>query len=271
MATISGRRETSIWYGDYYFHNELILCTWAFSISAITTNINNGASPPESTKLDDEMGHNCKMPHVPYNIFCTQILGLPQGSHTIHRSEKTFQHMFLHAIDALLHYYSVSTTFLIYHLITQNQYLSQVIARFTLLLAGTEACTPHIIKSVWGSNDEARMALGGPRGDLTLIRYCVLTLSKIAINTIYIWMTDPDTPILTQSHPLFSYSHQPSNNTPSNALQNCLRPPTSSIRKGVNRHAHQQSTRTHTPQQLLIRQKKQSNGIPTFYSTKKRS
>jgi hypothetical protein len=35
------------------------------------------------------------------------------------------------------------------------------------------------------------------------ITWYVLALSKIAINTIYIWMTDPDTPILAKNSPTF--------------------------------------------------------------------
>jgi hypothetical protein len=60
------------------------------------------------------------------------------------------------------------------------------IAWFTILLIGADAYTPHIINSVWGKNDDARLALGGPRSDLSLIRRHFLFLSKIAINTIYI-------------------------------------------------------------------------------------
>jgi hypothetical protein len=43
----------------------------------------------------------------------------------------------------------------------------------------------------------------GPRGDLLLIRRGVLTVFKIAINTIHILMTDPDTPIHANTLPTF--------------------------------------------------------------------
>jgi hypothetical protein len=74
-----------------------------------------------------------------------------------------------------------------------------------ILLIGADACTPHIINSVWGKNDDARLALGGPRGDLSLIRRHLLSLSKIAINTIYIWMTDPELPVLDPKLQSFKY------------------------------------------------------------------
>jgi hypothetical protein len=66
-----------------------------------------------------------------------------------------------------------------------------ILARLTLLLTGADACTPHIINSVWGDNKNVRLALGGPQGDLSLIRRKILTLSKVAINMVHIWMTNP--------------------------------------------------------------------------------
>jgi hypothetical protein len=74
--------------------------------------------------------------------------------------------------------------------------IATIFARLTLLLIGADACTPHIINLVWGEDDDARLALGGPCGDLSLTRRHLLTLSKVAINTVHIWLTDPTTPIL---------------------------------------------------------------------------
>jgi hypothetical protein len=71
-----------------------------------------------------------------------------------------------------------------------------ILPQLTLLLIGTNAYTPHIIDSVWGEDANARLALGGPRGDLSLVCRRLLTLSKVAINTVYIWMTNPNTPVL---------------------------------------------------------------------------
>jgi hypothetical protein len=118
--------------------------------------------------------------------------------------------MLLHDIDTQLHYYNINY-------FTQSSAenlepislpgnhtdMAQILAHFTLLLVGADTCTPHTLNSVWGEDNEAQVALGGPRGDLSLIQHCVLTLSKIAINTIYIWMTDPDTPILAKNSPTF--------------------------------------------------------------------
>jgi hypothetical protein len=60
-----------------------------------------------------------------------------------------------------------------------------------------------VINPVWGEDDNARLALGGPHGDLSLIRRRILTLSKVAINTVHIWLTDPGTPILAPTSDRF--------------------------------------------------------------------
>ena len=47
--------------------------------------------------------------------------------------------------------------------------MATIFARLTLLLVGADACILHIINSVWVEDDDARLALEGPRGDLSLI------------------------------------------------------------------------------------------------------
>ena len=67
--------------------------------------------------------------------------------------------------------------------------LARALARCTLLFIGAEALTPNIIKKVWGANDTVRRNLGGPRGDLALIRRRLISLSAVAINAFHLWMT----------------------------------------------------------------------------------
>jgi hypothetical protein len=67
--------------------------------------------------------------------------------------------------------------------------LACTLTRCTLLLLGSDALTPSIIQWVWGANDAIKKTLGGPRGDLTLIRRCLVLLSKTAINTYHLWAT----------------------------------------------------------------------------------
>jgi hypothetical protein len=67
--------------------------------------------------------------------------------------------------------------------------LARALARCALLLLGSDALTPSIIQRAWGANDAIRKTLGGPHGDLALIRRRLVSLSKIAINTYHPWAT----------------------------------------------------------------------------------
>ncbi len=74
--------------------------------------------------------------------------------------------------------------------------MAKILSRITLLLVGADACTPRNINKVWGADNDAQLALGGPRGNLSLVRCRILTHQKVAINTVYIWLTNPLTPVL---------------------------------------------------------------------------
>ena len=83
---------------------------------------------------------------------------IPITQRIIHCSKKTFRNMLLHDIDALLHYYSIN--YFTCLSTTNNPEpislpgdcsgMAQILANFTLLFIETDACTPHIIQSVWG-------------------------------------------------------------------------------------------------------------------------
>jgi hypothetical protein len=49
-------------------------------------------------------------------------------------------------------------------------------------------CIPFV-HVVWGANDTVRRYLGGARGDFALIWHCLISLSKVATNTIHLWAT----------------------------------------------------------------------------------
>jgi hypothetical protein len=68
-AIVPGCIGDVIGYKDYYFLNKRILCTQAFSTTAVATTVDNGATLPGSTKLDSNTGHNCKMPQQLYRVF----------------------------------------------------------------------------------------------------------------------------------------------------------------------------------------------------------
>ncbi len=94
-----------IGYKDYYLENERILCTCVFSIAAIATSINNGAPPPGITKLDDNMGHNCKMSQALYKSCSLMFLGLVHDPWATACTKCTFQNLILQDIGALRYYY----------------------------------------------------------------------------------------------------------------------------------------------------------------------
>ena len=146
-----------IGFNDYYFEAERVLCTRAFSTSAVGTTVNDGTSPPGSTELNDETGHNCKMPHSLYRIFCTIVLGLPSDFWAITQLEAAFKNRILQDLDAMMYYFHTGTYY-------KNEPISipghlkdtaTICTRLTLLLVGADACTPHIINSVWGEDDDA--------------------------------------------------------------------------------------------------------------------
>jgi hypothetical protein len=197
-CVVSGRIGNIIGYDDYYFENEGILCTRVFSVAVVAATINDGASPPGSTELDDETGHNCKMSREHYKSFTLLVLGIDHNSWANARTRSTFRNLILQDIDTIMYYYDTDN-YVNGHPISIPGDLTDmvcILAWLTLLLIGTNAYTRHNIDSVWGEDTNARLALGGPQGDLSLVRRRLLTLSKVAINTVYIWMTNPNMPVL---------------------------------------------------------------------------
>jgi hypothetical protein len=128
-----------------------------FSTSTVGTTVNDGKSPPGSTKLDDETGHNCKMPHNLYPIFCTSVLGLPLDSWAVTRMEAGFKNLLLHDLGVMMYYFDTNTyyTNAPVSLPGDCKDIATIFARLTLLLIGADACTPHIINSVRGKDEDA--------------------------------------------------------------------------------------------------------------------
>jgi hypothetical protein len=202
---VSGCIGTIIGYEDYYFKTKRVLCTCIFSITAIATTINNDASPLGSTKLDDETGHNCKMSKEIYTSFGLLVLGLDHDSWATARTECAFHNLLIQDINAMMYYWDTDNYVNGAPVLLPDDRLDMacILARLTLLLNGADTCTPHIINSVWGDNKNACLTLGGPQGDLFLIRRKILTLSKVAINMVHIWMTNPSMNFLAPNSPSF--------------------------------------------------------------------
>ena len=106
----------------------------------------------------------------------------PTHACTIHPHRSSIQNLLLHNIDAILYNFDTD----IYGIYPGScKDMTKKLVRLTLLLVGANDCTPCIINWVWGKDDEAQLALGGPCRDLSLILHLLLTLSKVAINTIH--------------------------------------------------------------------------------------
>ncbi len=165
---------------------------------AIATTINEGASPLGSTELDNEMEHNCKMSKKIYTSFGLVVLGLNHDSWATACTECAFHNLLIQDIDAMMYNWDTDNYVNGVPVLLPEPRLdmAHILARLTLLLTGADVCTLHIINSVWGDNKNARLALGGPRGELSLIRRKILRLSKVAINMVHIWMTNPSTNFL---------------------------------------------------------------------------
>ena len=141
-----------------------------------------------------------------YKSFAQLVLSLNHNTWALHRTERAFRNLLIQDLDTVMYYwdtdnYTMDCKPMSY--CDDRWDLACTLARLTLLLTGADACTPHIIDAVWGEDKAARLALGGPRGDLSLTRCKILTLSKVAINMIHIWMTDPTMNFLASTSPSF--------------------------------------------------------------------
>ena len=196
-----------------------------------------------------------------YRIFCTSVLGLPLDSLAVTRTEVAFKNLLLHDLDAMMYYFDTD----IYYknapisLPGDHKDMATIFAHLTLLLVGADACTPHIINSVWEEDEDARLALGGPCGDLSLIRRRLHTHSKVAINTVHIWITNSGTPILAPTSDSFD-------RLPSTLWQLLLQSNDKLVfaRKPVPRGGIYKNTcfQTHSPSKRT-----RLSGIPPSYST----
>ena len=75
-------------------------------------------------------------------------------------SESAFKNLILQDLDVMMYYFDTDTYY-------KNKPISipgdlkdmaTIFTRITLLLVGADACTLHIINSVWGEDDDARLA-----------------------------------------------------------------------------------------------------------------
>jgi hypothetical protein len=191
-ATVMGFNGMTILYEHYYFHQDRVLLTHAFATSTTATTVGDGGKPRGSTELDDESGHNCYMTNAEYRTFAHLVLGLDPTQDTIgtgnegyKQHDRSFANMLLADYVTITNLHPVIGS----EIAGDRRALARTLARCTLLLLGSDALTPSIIQRVWGANDTVRKNLGGPCGDLVLIRQCLILLSKVTINMYHLWAT----------------------------------------------------------------------------------
>jgi hypothetical protein len=84
-------------------------------------------------------------------------LGLDHNSWATTHTKSIFRNLILQDIDALMYYYD--TNYYINGMPVSSPGdltdMARILARLTLLFVGADACTPHIINSVWGADAEA--------------------------------------------------------------------------------------------------------------------
>jgi hypothetical protein len=125
------------------------------------------------------------MPQDEYLIVTTLVLGIcPGETHDTKRSESSFINMLLGD------FVSTSNLTAVFALNepTDRQALAHILARFSNLLLGADVLTPAISEQVWGQNKVVRCNLGGPCGDLALIRRQLILLACIVNNTFHVWL-----------------------------------------------------------------------------------
>ena len=184
-AQVVGYLEYHISYKHFYFHQGRVLLTKAFAVSTTASTVGDGGTPRGSTELDASCGFNCHMDKDEFYTFAHLVLGLRPPKHGTAPSDKSFLNMLLSdfvMISNLTAVFAIDEP-------DERCTLARKLARFSLLLLGADALTPRIIRKVWGDNEMACHSLGGPRGDLALIRRRLISLASVANNTFHLWLT----------------------------------------------------------------------------------
>jgi hypothetical protein len=133
--------------------------------------VDDGQSPLGITKLNNKTCRNCKMPHDLYRTFCASILGLSSDSWATTPMEAAFKNLLLHDVDAMMYYFDTDIYYNcqpIFHPVDCKD-MAKILAHLNLLLVGANACSPHIIDLVGREDGNARLTLGRPRGNMSLI------------------------------------------------------------------------------------------------------
>ena len=185
-ARVVGYLGYHISYKHYYFHQSRVLLTKAFAASTTASTVGDGGTPRGSTELDAICGFNCHMVLEEFHMFAHLVLGLrPPTQYGTAPSDRSLLNMLLEDFVVI----SNLTPFFALDEPGDRRTLARRLARFSLLLLGADALTPRIVRRVWGENEVVRQNLGGPRGDLALVRRRLISLASVTNNTFHLWLT----------------------------------------------------------------------------------
>ena len=185
-AWVAGYYSYHISYKHFFFHQSRVLLTKAFAVSTTASTVGDGGKPKGSTELDAICGSNCAMDNEEFDMFARLVLGLSPGKqHGTKPSECSLVNMLLEDFVVIT---NLTAAFALDEP-NDRRTLARRLARFSLLLLGADALTPNIIARVWGENDVVCRTLGGPRGDLAIIRRRLISLASVANNTFHLWLT----------------------------------------------------------------------------------
>ncbi len=147
--------------------------------------VGDGGKPKGSTELDDVTGHNCAMSKKECTTFAVSVQGLrPDLQLGTRQTKRLLLNMLLDnfvTLTNLTAVYSLNEP-------TDKCALARILACFSLLMLGADSLTPTIVEHVWGQDDIVRRNLGGPRGDLAIIRRRLISLACVANNTFHLWL-----------------------------------------------------------------------------------
>jgi hypothetical protein len=200
-ALVVGYLGYHISYKHFFFHQSRVLLTKAFATSTTASTVGDGGTPRGSTELDAICGSNCHMDMEEFRMFAYLVLGLrPAKQHETEPSKRSLLNMLLlvtepserSLLNMLLEDFVVISNLTDVFALDEPDdrcTLTRRLARFSLLLLGADALTPKIVARVWGENEVVRRNLGGPRGDLALVRRRLILLASVANNTFHLWLT----------------------------------------------------------------------------------
>jgi hypothetical protein len=117
-----GFNGMTISYGHYYFHQDRVLFTHAYTTSTTVTTIGGRGNPRESTELNDKSGHNCCMTDAEFWIFAHLVLGLDSAHDSIGTGSKGHKQSNCSYVNMLLTNYAMITNLhpVIHNEITNN-------------------------------------------------------------------------------------------------------------------------------------------------------